>query len=236
MDCDKIITRALNLRYITTVITFYILSINNKNSTVELNLILPICLTLLDNVDRPWWPSASFVILNVLSLINKNKVSDKTIYLIFSICLLITRFSNTNLASNSNKDYSCHPIPTFPYPTEASAKAYGNGNVASHSDYQMRDKICDTITYLLLFKFFDLDYAMLFFVLYRMLGVILFYFTKNSKWLVIFFDFVKEYFLYVFVFGYDYSYIPAFITGKILFEYQKHGRKSPDEELEITRP
>ena len=67
-------------------------------------------------------------------------------------------------------------------------------------NYQYLDKICDSVSYLLLFLFFKFDNLLLYFILYRIIGVIFFYFTKNSKWLILFFDFAKEFLLYTFIF------------------------------------
>lgn len=95
-------------------------------------------------------------------------------------------------------------------------------NCASLYYYQYQDKICDSISYLLLFVFFKLNNGLLFFILYRIIGVILFCITKDNKWLIIFFDFVKEYLLYYFIFGNNNSYIFIFILLKINFEYYLH--------------
>lgn len=88
--------------------------------------------------------------------------------------------------------------------------------------YQLNDKICDSISYLLIPLFFKVDNILLLFILYRIIGVILFYFTKSSKWLIIFFDFVKEYLIYLFIFKKNYVYIPLFMFVKICFEYYFH--------------
>jgi len=88
--------------------------------------------------------------------------------------------------------------------------------------YKITDKIIDAISYSLLFVFFKLDMVLLFFVLYRIIGVIIFAVTRQKMSIVIFFDFVKEYLLYLFIFGKNYSYLPFFICCKILFEYVSH--------------
>jgi len=88
--------------------------------------------------------------------------------------------------------------------------------------YQLRDKINDLISYLLLFLFFKLDNYLLFFILYRMIGVILFSVYKNSKFLIFFFDFAKEYLLYLYIFSNNYKYLPLFIICKICYEYIFH--------------
>jgi len=92
--------------------------------------------------------------------------------------------------------------------------------------YQNFDKISDSVAYaavyLFLLFFLKHDALLLFFVLYRIAGVFLFSTTKDSAWLVVFFDFVKEYLLYLFLFGKQWKYLPFFITLKIVFEYYFH--------------
>jgi hypothetical protein len=88
--------------------------------------------------------------------------------------------------------------------------------------YQYTDKICDSISYLLVYFFFKIDFVFLYFVLYRIIGVLLFCITKNSKWLILFFDFAKEYILYLFVFGNELFYMPIFVILKICFEIYFH--------------
>jgi hypothetical protein len=92
--------------------------------------------------------------------------------------------------------------------------------------YQNQDKICDSFSYLLsylfLCLFFKVDNILFLFIVYRIIGVILFNITKNSVWLIVFFDFVKEYFIYLFIFSNNYRYIPLFILCKIYFEYYWH--------------
>lgn len=104
--------------------------------------------------------------------------------------------------------------------------AYKNNNCTNLYYYQYNDKICDIVSYLLSFVFFKLDNFSLFFILYRVIGVILFYFTKNVKWLVLFFDFFKEYLIYLFIFKKNYVHILSIlILFKIWFEYYFHKYK-----------
>lgn len=154
--CKKLIDNGMTLRYIVTVITFYFLSLNVFTLKNYIYLILPIVLTLLDEVDN-----------------------------------IFTTFYNAN-------------------------------NCTKLFYYQSNDKICDVISYLLLYAFFKLDFILLFFILYRVIGVILFYYTKNSSWLILFFDFAKEYLLYLFIFGNNFICLPFFILCKICFEYYYH--------------
>lgn len=83
---------------------------------------------------------------------------------------------------------------------------------------QKNDKVIDIFSYILLFLF-DIDNYLKFFILYRLIGVILYIQTHNRRELVIFFDFVKEYLLYISIFGNNYKYLLIFILAKIIFEY-----------------
>ena len=157
----------MTLRYIVTVITFYFLSLNVFTLKNYIYLILPIVLTLLDEVDN-----------------------------------IFTTFYNAN-------------------------------NCVKSFYYQSNDKICDSISYFLLYAFFKLDFIFLFFILYRVIGVILFYYTKNSSWLILFFDFAKEYLLYLFIFGNNFFYLPFFILCKICFEYYYHAIHNKNNYIQL---
>ncbi len=102
--------------------------------------------------------------------------------------------------------------------------------------YQILDKIYDSISYVLVYiylhYFFRLDTnsntILLIFILYRIVGVGVFYKTKDSTWLIVFFDFIKEFLLYLAVFGNNYSYLFLFIICKITFEYYFHTIINPN--------
>jgi hypothetical protein len=160
--CNKLVTDGMNIRYIATLLSFYVVALNITFVNNYLYLLLPILLTVLDNID------------GIFTLFNKH--------------------------NGCKKKYQ----------------------------YQITDKICDSISYLLLFLFFKLDTILLLFVIYRIIGVVLFYFTKNSSWLILFFDFAKEYLLYLFIFGNNYTYLPIFILLKIGFEYYHHTITNPN--------
>jgi|LauGreDrversion4_2_1035121.scaffolds.fasta_scaffold475563_2 hypothetical protein len=93
-------------------------------------------------------------------------------------------------------------------------------------DYQLSDKICDAVSYVLVYLVlcvvFKVDHVLGVLILYRIIGVFLFCLTKESVWLIVFFDFVKEYLFYLFIFGKNDAYIPLFMIGKIGFEYYWH--------------
>jgi hypothetical protein len=107
-------------------------------------------------------------------------------------------------------------------------KYYKNNSCTKLFYYQYTDKLCDTISYLLFFLFFKLDNNILFFILYRLIGVILFRYTKDSKWLIIFFDFAKEYLIYKYIYNTNYIYIPICVILKICFEYYYHTIHNPN--------
>lgn len=89
-------------------------------------------------------------------------------------------------------------------------------------DYQIKDKLVDLGSYLFSYGVLDLDPVILYLTVWRAVGVGLFYLTRVSAWLVLFFDFVKEYMLYRYVFGQDFSHIPLVLAVKVFFEYYLH--------------
>lgn len=135
----------------------------------------------------------------ILFLFRSNETINKYIFLILPILLVILDGIDT--------------IFTFLYKIK---------NCYQTFYYQYLDKICDSVSYLLLFLFFKLDNMFLYFVLYRIIGVILFSLTKNSIYLMLFFDFIKEYLLYSFVFKNNYTYLPIIVICKIAYEIYFH--------------
>jgi hypothetical protein len=88
--------------------------------------------------------------------------------------------------------------------------------------YNIIDKCVDTLTYIVAYFVFNLNSIFLYFLLYRIVGIILYAFTFNSRWLIVFFDFMKEYLIYFFLVKNDLSYIWIFIILKINFELYLH--------------
>ena len=88
--------------------------------------------------------------------------------------------------------------------------------------YQVGDKIVDILSYFLIYIILDYDPFLLILILWRFVGVFLFARSKNRGWLVPFFDFVKEYLVYIYFFGYNFKYIGIFFLVKIGFEYYFH--------------
>lgn len=143
------------------------------------------------------------VILYILSLCRNNTNINKFLYLLLPILLSILDGIDNIFICFYNKDGK---------KTRCNKTYY----------YQYLDKISDIITYLIIFLLFGIDNIFIYIIFYRLLGIILFSFSKNSKWLILFFDFAKEYLLYLYVFGYNYIYLPFFIILKIIFEYFFH--------------
>ena len=93
--------------------------------------------------------------------------------------------------------------------------------------YQLADKVNDVLAYiltlLLLVEHFPASIEILAcLVMYRIIGVILFGLTRKSVWLIVFFDFVKEFVLYSAIMGSNYMYVYPFVLAKIGFEYYHH--------------
>jgi len=88
--------------------------------------------------------------------------------------------------------------------------------------YQINDKIADLISYIFMLYLLPKNTILNFFILYRIIGVILFYYTKNSQWLIIFFDFVKEYLIYLYFFKDSTLMLIVMILLKIVFEFIFH--------------
>jgi hypothetical protein len=89
-------------------------------------------------------------------------------------------------------------------------------------EYQLNDKVVDVASYFYTYALFNEDNNILYLSIYRLLGVLLFYFTKTSIWLVVFFDFIKEYMVYTYLFKDNFTYMPLAVIGKFIFEYFFH--------------
>ena len=88
--------------------------------------------------------------------------------------------------------------------------------------YQSADKILDLISYILVYLMLDCNQMVGLFIVWRFVGVILFNASKKRVWLVPFFDFIKEYLLYLYFIGKNNTFLPIFIIMKIIFEYYFH--------------
>jgi hypothetical protein len=88
--------------------------------------------------------------------------------------------------------------------------------------YNSVDKCLDTLSYIVAYFMFNLDNVFSYFLIYRIIGVLLYMLTLNSKWFIIFFDFTKEYLIYYYFFNNNYKYLLIFIILKIYFEIHIH--------------
>jgi hypothetical protein len=91
--------------------------------------------------------------------------------------------------------------------------------------YHIVDKIIDILSYMYVYIIFNKylhDNILEFSIFYRFIGVILFAITKEKKHLIIFFDFIKEYMLYKFIFNNNIYVLLLCIILKIIFEYIFH--------------
>lgn len=147
------------------------------------------------------------IILTIISifLLSKNRIPFINNNLYFIIPILLTILDETDNINTFNLKY----------------KGKLNGCTKTF-DYQIKDKYVDVFSYLYTNYIFGLDNVIYKLSIYRLIGVILFGISGISKYLIIFFDFVKEYMLYKYIFGDDNTYLPIGILFKIIFEYYFH--------------
>jgi hypothetical protein len=139
------------------------------------------------------------IILTIVSftmLYNYKHILGKNIYLILPILLLVLdKFDNVSICTD-----------TF--------------------YYQINDKIVDLLSYLLVLTIIPLHTTngiiIAILIIYRLIGVLLFGITKVSISIIIFFDFVKEYLLYFYLFRDNFTYLTVFVIAKFLMEYIQH--------------
>ena len=154
---------------------------------------------------------ATFIFFIFLKKMENIPFIQKYLYLLIFIGLLVLDSIDTfyllNINNVHNFDIILHKLYKIKY-------------------YQINDKVIDTFTYLLLISLFPSDNILKFFVLYRLIGVLLYLKTKNNYSLVIFFDFIKEYLLYLFIFGHNYIYLTLFLILKIILEFYLYSQKN----------
>ncbi len=97
--------------------------------------------------------------------------------------------------------------------------------VTQSEEYQQADKISDALTYLMLIYLVPNEPVLHFFVLYRVFGVLMYFWTQQIWPVIVFFDFVKEYILFNALFAKSEHANTIFgvsIVLKILFEVYFH--------------
>jgi hypothetical protein len=146
-----------------------------------------------------------FLFLLILFKYSDNKIIHKYLLVILITALFISDKSDTI-------------FPNFIAPLFTNEKPKYN-NCLYTNFYIIKDKIADLASYVLVFLiFFKNDYLLLAFILYRAVGIVLYLITNNTNWFILFFDFIKEYLLYNYLFKTN-KYIFIFIILKIIYEY-----------------
>lgn len=166
----------------------------------------------------------SFFILYSL-MKNGNKFCNKYFLIILALLLLITDYIDILLGVyyyNYNQELpeaKCH----YSLFVESKLKNYNQG-IKNYDTlyYNILDKCFDTLSYILAYFVFRLNNIFLYFLLYRMIGIGIYIYTLNSRWLILFFDFMKEYLVYFFLAKNNLSYMWFFVLLKIIFEKYLH--------------
>jgi hypothetical protein len=68
-------------------------------------------------------------------------------------------------------------------------------------------------------------YLLYLFIFWRFIGVVLFIYYKNTQFLVLFYDIIKEFLLLYYINSFSYTNLIIISIAKILFEYKKNGTK-----------
>ena len=160
---------------------------------------------------------STVLIFTVLHFIIKsgNKFCNKYFLLILPALLLVLDYFDQLKLIHKNKCYKYLFIGT--------RKNKPNNYTLLY--YNLYDKFIDTFSYIVAYFMFNLGNVFSYFLIYRIIGVLLYTLTLNSKWFIIFFDFMKEYLIYYYFFNNNYKYLWIFIVLKIYFEIYLHGNK-----------
>jgi hypothetical protein len=156
-----------------------------------------------------------------MSLIDKYIKQGFALRILFSILVLFLPFSSINkillifLFDSIDCKYSEFFLKNYPCSTFL---------------YQKLDKIVDLLSYLLIYLYFNLLSIYNIIILFRLIGVVLFYFTKNSKWLIIFPDIFKEVWIFeTFISKITIYNLIIIIILKDIFEYVWHTYKNKNK-------
>ncbi len=88
--------------------------------------------------------------------------------------------------------------------------------------YQSIDKFIDLMTYIAIYFYTGLQPLFMYIILFRMIGINLFYMTYNSDWLVVFPDLFKEVLIYSWVYNLTPVKFAYIFVIKTIFEYIWH--------------
>ena len=164
-----------------------------------------------------------FILFSLMK--NGNKFCNKYFLVILAVLLFILdNFDNIAfLFYRYYRPGSSESTCSYEISRTSKIKSFYEGKVNKNSlYYDILDKCVDTLSYILAYFVFNLNNTFLYFLLYRMVGVVLYIYTQNTRWFILFFDFMKEYLIYFFLAKNDLSYIWLFILLKIYFEINLH--------------
>jgi hypothetical protein len=91
--------------------------------------------------------------------------------------------------------------------------------------YKIYDKIIDILSYILYYVvFYDIlnDELLEFFIFYRLIGIIIYTITKNENYIIIYFDFFKEYIVCKYLGIQNIYLLVLFMVCKVIYEYILH--------------
>ena len=173
---------------------------------------------------RVFFTIISFYILYSL-MKNGNKFCNKYFLIILAVLLYILDGTDNvhglyyYFYKPESSEAKCH----YSLFVESKIKNYKQG-IKNYDTlyYNIVDKCFDTLSYILAYFVFRLNNIFLYFLLYRMIGIGIYLYTLNSRWLILFFDFMKEYLVYFFLAKNNLSYIWFFVLLKISFEKYLH--------------
>ncbi len=120
----------------------------------------------------------------------------------------------------------CNPLIIKLFPKEYRGQKY----CSLDESYEFIDKVIDAFQYLIAILLLksqldeNIYKNLLYFLAYRVIGIILYYFTKINETYIVFFDFIKEYLVLYLIFGNKIpnKYLIIAIILKILYEYSMH--------------
>jgi hypothetical protein len=154
-----------------------------------------------------------------------NKFYNKYFLVILAVLLFILD-SFDNIAFLFYRYYrpgSIESTCSYEISRTSKIKSFYEGKINNNTlYYSILDKCVDTLSYILAYFVFNLNNTFLYFLLYRMIGIGLYIYTQNTRWLIVFFDFMKEYLIYFFFLNKNLSYIWIFIIIKIIGEIVLH--------------
>jgi len=91
--------------------------------------------------------------------------------------------------------------------------------------HKLYDKVIDILSYILFYVvFYDIlkDELLEFFIFYRLVGVIIYMITKNQNYIIIYFDFFKEYIVCKYLGIQNIYLLFILMICKVIYEYILH--------------